>query len=69
MRTLGAADVEPVGVAVGRADQQDDVVPLAQFEAVHLAVRDRMNETLKRYPLPSVKFVRSWQTVENEPVR
>ena len=23
---------------------------------------DRMNEILKRYPLPSVTFVRSWQT-------
>ena len=30
---------------------------------------DRMNEILKRYPLPSVKFVRSWQTFVSEPVR
>ena len=30
---------------------------------------DRMNEILKRYPLPSVKFVRSWQTFESEPFR
>ncbi len=30
---------------------------------------DRMNETLKRYPLPSVKVVRSWQNSLSEPVR
>ena len=30
---------------------------------------DRMNETLKRYPLPSVKFVRSWPIPVSEPVR
>ena len=30
---------------------------------------DRMNDTLKRYPLPSVTFVRSWQTFVSEPVR
>ena len=30
---------------------------------------DRMNEILKRYPLPSVKFVRSWRTFVSEPVR
>ena len=30
---------------------------------------DRMNDILKRYPLPSVTFVRSWQTFVSEPVR
>ena len=30
--------VEGLPVAVGGADQEDDVVPLAQLEAVHLAV-------------------------------
>ena len=30
---------------------------------------DRMNELLKRYPLPSVTFTRSWQNTLSEPVR
>ena len=44
--TLGTADVEAVGmveglrVAIGGADQEDDVVLPAQFEPVHLAVRE-----------------------------
>ena len=30
---------------------------------------DRMNELLKRYPLPSVTFTRSWRRTRSEPVR
>ena len=30
---------------------------------------DRMNELLKRHPLPSVTFMRSWQRFLSEPVR
>ena len=30
---------------------------------------DRMNELLKRYPLPSVSYPRSWRTFLSEPVR